>query len=167
MNSSEITAPPLGLRKEVLDECFNFIERRLDDLKVEILAEARPATPAQTKSREFLTWEKFQKLSDDDRARCAREATGAELLLLAVEWSTAKSFEAIATLSKRIKELEAELEELCPISYRGVFLAGKSYRRGEAVTHGGSLWIAEDKTDGPPGATASGWRLAVKRGDLR
>lgn len=45
------------------------------------------------------------------------------------------------------------------------------YEKGDAVTYGGSLWIAqEDQPEGAPGATKS-WRLAVKKGrdgrDLR
>lgn len=47
----------------------------------------------------------------------------------------------------------------------------KEYEKGDAVTYGGSLWIAqEDQPDGAPGATKA-WRLAVKKGrdgkDLR
>jgi len=46
---------------------------------------------------------------------------------------------------------------------RGPFRAGEEYQKGDAVSYGGSLWIAQDKTaDRPDGG--SGWRLAVKRG---
>lgn len=47
---------------------------------------------------------------------------------------------------------------------RGVFDASKEYGRGDAVSSGGSLWIAQkDGPDHKPG-DGDGWRLAVKRG---
>lgn len=47
----------------------------------------------------------------------------------------------------------------------------KEYEKGDAVSYGGSLWIAqEDQPEGAPGASKA-WRLAVKKGrdgrDLR
>lgn len=46
---------------------------------------------------------------------------------------------------------------------KGVFVPGTAYEKGDAVTWGGSLWIAqEDTTDKPE--TSKAWRLAVKRG---
>lgn len=53
---------------------------------------------------------------------------------------------------------------------QGVWRDG-DYEKGDAVTYGGSLWIAqEDKPEGAPGTTKA-WRLAVKKGrdgkDLR
>lgn len=47
---------------------------------------------------------------------------------------------------------------------RGVFKAGGEYKRGDAVTWGGSLWIAQRDTGDKPDAAESGWRLAVKKG---
>lgn len=46
---------------------------------------------------------------------------------------------------------------------RGVYKAGGDYERGDAVTWGGSLWIAQNETKEKPGE-GSGWRLAVKKG---
>ncbi len=52
-----------------------------------------------------------------------------------------------------------------PIVYdKGVFKAGQLYERGDAVTYGGSLWIAQRDTSDHPRGEESGWRLAVKRG---
>ncbi len=48
--------------------------------------------------------------------------------------------------------------------YRGVYAAGTDYLKGDAVTFGGSLWIATDATDEKPGAGETAWRLAVKAG---
>ena len=53
---------------------------------------------------------------------------------------------------------------------RGVWRDGE-YEKGDAVTYGGSLWIAQDSgAHGAPG-TSKAWRLAVKKGrdgkDLR
>lgn len=47
---------------------------------------------------------------------------------------------------------------------RGVFAEGKDYEEGDAVTWGGSLWIAQRSTSQKPDSADSGWRLAVKRG---
>jgi hypothetical protein len=46
---------------------------------------------------------------------------------------------------------------------RGVYKPGW-YERGDAVSFGGSLWIAQIKTNGKPGADTAAWRLAVKHG---
>lgn len=46
---------------------------------------------------------------------------------------------------------------------RGVFKDGETYELGDAVTWGGSLWIAQCETTAKP-ETNGDWRLAVKRG---
>ena len=46
---------------------------------------------------------------------------------------------------------------------RGLWKEG-SYQHGDAVTFGGSMWIAQRDTDAQPETLNSGWRLAVKRG---
>lgn len=48
--------------------------------------------------------------------------------------------------------------------YRGVYVVGKVYERGDVVTWGGSLWHANDETTTRPGDGAPAWTLAVKRG---
>jgi hypothetical protein len=48
---------------------------------------------------------------------------------------------------------------------RGVWNEKTEYARGDAVTWGGSLWIAQkDTPTGKPDAPESGWRLSVKKG---
>lgn len=47
---------------------------------------------------------------------------------------------------------------------RGVYSDASAYAKSDAVTFGGSLWIAQkDAPDGRPGLSAD-WRLAVKKG---
>lgn len=46
---------------------------------------------------------------------------------------------------------------------RGVFKEGQSYGVGDAVSFGGSLWLAQKDTGDKP-ETSDAWRLAVKRG---
>lgn len=46
----------------------------------------------------------------------------------------------------------------------GIFKRGESYKQGDMVSFGGSLFIAQRDTDGVPETADSGWRLAVKRG---
>ncbi|MCW5722143.1 MAG: hypothetical protein KIS86_13465 [Devosia sp.] len=49
--------------------------------------------------------------------------------------------------------------------YRGVYSPEKSYRKGNTVTWGGSLWIAlKDNPKGKPDAPDSDWVLSVKKG---
>jgi len=47
---------------------------------------------------------------------------------------------------------------------RGVFKEGQAYTPGDAVTFGGSLWIAQKDTGDKPDGPDTGWRLAVKKG---
>ncbi len=47
---------------------------------------------------------------------------------------------------------------------RGVFKEGQPYETGDAVTFGGSLWIAQKATTAKPDGPDTGWRLAVKKG---
>lgn len=46
---------------------------------------------------------------------------------------------------------------------RGVYVRGKQYARGDAVTDHGSWWIAQEATDGRPKESRA-WRLARKEG---
>lgn len=48
--------------------------------------------------------------------------------------------------------------------YRDVFKEGQEYEYGDAVTWGGSLWVAQRSTSAKPDGPDSGWKLAVKRG---
>jgi len=48
--------------------------------------------------------------------------------------------------------------------YRGVWLAGKQYERGDCVTVGGSVYHANADTSTRPGELAQAWTLAVKQG---
>ena len=56
--------------------------------------------------------------------------------------------------------------KVASIVYRELWVKGASYELGDAVTWGGSIWIAK-KHDGEykqPGTEGSGWRLAVRAG---
>lgn len=46
---------------------------------------------------------------------------------------------------------------------RGPYKAGEGYIKGDAVSFGGSLWIAQSDTDERP-ADGTGWRLAARKG---
>jgi len=47
--------------------------------------------------------------------------------------------------------------------YRGVYVAGKAYERGDSVTFGGNQWIAHEATTTKP-AEGKAWQLAVRAG---
>lgn len=63
--------------------------------------------------------------------------------------------------------------KLATIIDRGVFKRGETYEPGDAVSWGGSLWVAQADTSDAPEESRGGkpWRLAVKKGqngkDLR
>lgn len=76
------------------------------------------------------------------------------------------SFEYDGERSFTVKSGDKEQTYVLPIIIdRGVYSQEKAdYQRGDAVSSGGSLWIAQvDQPDHKPGEGA-GWRLAVKRG---
>jgi len=54
--------------------------------------------------------------------------------------------------------------KLPALIYRGVYVDGKGYERGDCVTWGGSLWHCNADTVIRPGDGAPAWTLAVKRG---
>lgn len=65
----------------------------------------------------------------------------------------------------RFKRGEDVAEFRLPIMiYRGVFKDGKTYRRGDTVTWGGSLWHCDDETNDNKPDGGKGWTLAAKRG---
>lgn len=48
--------------------------------------------------------------------------------------------------------------------YQGVYKDTIAYHQGDAVTFGGSVWIARAETQDKPGEGATAWQLAVKAG---
>ena len=48
--------------------------------------------------------------------------------------------------------------------YRGVFVEGSEYEKGDTVTWAGSLWHCNGETKDKPGEGSSLWTLAVKKG---
>jgi hypothetical protein len=82
------------------------------------------------------------------------------------------SFDAIVTDDDRTVELKfvsGETERVASFKWpvmmdRGVYKAGDTYDAGDAVSWGGSVWVAQKQTDAKPDTAESGWRLAVKRG---
>lgn len=74
----------------------------------------------------------------------------------------AEKFKAMAS---RIEQLEREAAELRErgIRFCGVHQRALSYRTGDVVTHGGSMWAAVRATDEEPGQSKD-WQLCVKHG---
>ena len=63
-------------------------------------------------------------------------------------------------LLARIADLETRMSEF---QYCGVWHVG-AYKRGNFVTHDGSVWHCNVDTCEKPGTDASAWTLAVKHG---
>ena len=67
-------------------------------------------------------------------------------------------------LNEMIEQRFAELQvRTLADSYREVYRAGETYKRGEVVTWGGSLFLAMADTAEKP-ETTQAWRLVVKHG---
>lgn len=71
------------------------------------------------------------------------------------------------TLTQYWKEGGVEVAHplrLPTLIYRGVFVSGRLYERGDCVTANGSLWHCNADTETRPGDGAGAWTLAVKHG---
>jgi integrin beta 3 len=76
------------------------------------------------------------------------------------EYDGERTFAVVFTRGETVKRFEHVVPFLLD---RGVWRQG-AYARGDAVSHGGSLWIAQADTTSKPEDKGSDWRLAVKRG---
>jgi hypothetical protein len=73
-----------------------------------------------------------------------------------------RSFVIRAAKGERVKELGTLT---FPVEiYRGVYVDGQSYDRGDGVTWGGSEWHCNETTKTKPGDGSKAWTLKVKRG---
>lgn len=136
------------------DEIAAVFERRFSDLTLSWERQARDAfekaadrMPVPKDGRDALPLDSFDlTLSEDGR-----------------------------TLSVKMQAADGVVEKsirVASIIDRGIYKAAGDYEKGDAVTHGGCLWIAQqDAPEGSPGMGGKGWRLAVKKGrdgkDLR
>lgn len=81
---------------------------------------------------------------------------------LAVEQTDERTLTMKAIRGSQVKELGTFT---FPVEiYRGVFVEGKSYERGDGVTWGGSEWHCNEQTTAKPGDGSKAWTLKVKRG---
>jgi hypothetical protein len=87
----------------------------------------------------YATVENVQKLAEE-----IAEATG----------------DVIEDVQLRIDALEARIAEF---TFKGPWTEGQEYKKGNFVSHGGSLFVCEFDTKTKPGSGA-GWALAVARG---
>jgi hypothetical protein len=73
--------------------------------------------------------------------------------------------ERLITISWARGDARAERSIKLPaMIYRGVYVQGTTYERGDVVTWAGSLWHANADTTTRPGDGSPHWTLAVKRG---
>ncbi|WP_271407640.1 hypothetical protein [Pseudomonas sp. Q1-7] len=70
----------------------------------------------------------------------------------------------IAKVLERIEKLESEQALLADrgLKYCGTWQRALDYRRGDCVTHKGSLWTAVKATNKAPDEAASDWQLSAK-----
>lgn len=139
-----------------VDEVAAVFERRFSDLTLSWERQARDTfekavdrMPAPKDGRDALQLESFDlSLAEDGRTVTVKMQAGDTVL--------EKSLKIASVIDRGPYKSQSESE----------------YERGDAVTHGGSLWIAQqDAPEGAPGMGGKGWRLAVKKGrdgkDLR
>jgi len=87
---------------------------------------------------------------------------GAEALMDARKFLDSIYDQVAANLKAMEKRIEKRIEERGALKYLGTFNMGTSYQKGDAITYGGSLWVALNPTNSkPPGPD---WQLAAKRG---
>lgn len=79
---------------------------------------------------------------------------------LTVTYDGEREFVVRFAQGERVKEFPFKMPVVLD---RGVFRAEKEYETGDAVTWGGSLWIAQRDTAAKPG-DGDEWRLSVKKG---
>jgi integrin beta 3 len=83
-----------------------------------------------------------------------------------VEHDGERSFTFTFTKGAQVKTFGAFT--IPAVIYREVYDVEREYAKGDAVTWGGQLWIAQDTTKGAkpgqPGADSRAWKLAVKAG---
>lgn len=80
---------------------------------------------------------------------------------LAIEQTDERTFVMRFHRGEQMKEFTFAIPVMID---RGVYRSGTAYEKGDCVTYGGSLWIAQGGTEAKPDGADSGWRLGVKRG---
>jgi hypothetical protein len=80
---------------------------------------------------------------------------------LSIEFDGDRSFKFVMVRGEARKEF-GPFTAPWPLD-RGVFKESTDYKRGDATSWGGSVWIAQRDTSDKP-ETSDAWRLAVKRG---
>lgn len=75
-------------------------------------------------------------------------------------------YSSVEVVVDLIKEHKVQIDELEKngARFRGVYQRAASYRRGDQVTHKGSLWVAlKEAPEGiQPGESPDHWQLAAK-----
>lgn len=80
---------------------------------------------------------------------------------LSVEYDGERTISLVFTRGEIVKRFDVAMPVVID---RGVYRHDEKHQRGDAVTYGGSLWIAQkDAPKGKPGESDE-WRLAVKKG---
>lgn len=90
----------------------------------------------------------------------------AELLLGKSKRANPKAVDAFVLLLNEVIDLNERMTSLeaTGVKYRGVWQAADEYRRGDMVTHDGSVFHCNADTRAKPGNGSTTWSLAVKHG---
>lgn len=72
-----------------------------------------------------------------------------------------RGFKFVFTRGEQTKEFAFSIPALI---YRGVFVDGRAYVKGDVTTWGGAAWACHSDTTTKPGDGSKDWQLMVKRG---
>lgn len=153
--------------KEVLSDFLKTVEQRVQTVKTETIKQVQELIDTKIKSLSIQPKDGVNGKDGRDGIDGKAGADGKDGLNLE-DFSAKMIDDRNLVLSLTRGDFKKEFTLKLPVILdRGVF-SEKDYEKGDAVTFGGSLWIAQkDNPTGKPGDSKD-WRLAVKKGrDLK
>ena len=160
------------MAKALLEGCELLIAKRLEPLQAEnaALKERLAAVEALPIGKDGLSIAEVKQ--NDDGELIVKMTNGETINAGAVRGADGIGFDDMAVEYDGERALTLRFEKgddirefaMCIPAFidRGVWEPGE-YAKGDTVTWGGSLWIAQEATEDKPGVSKS-WRLAVKKG---
>lgn len=141
----------LGTVKSYVDAAFNKVSERLIVLEAREVKDGRDGLPG-------VPGRDGNHGKDGLNGKDGSDGLGFDDMTMDYDGERGFIFRLIQ--GERVKEFPFTVP--IPLD-RGQHRSGAEYIRGDAVTHGGSLWIAQKATSDKP-STSDAWRLAVKCG---
>ena len=154
--------------KEVLADFLKTVEPRIQTVKTEAFKQAQELIDSKIKSLPSVEVKSGIDGKDGRDGKDGQPGADGKDGLNLEDFSAKLIDDRNLVLALSRGDLKKEFILKLPVILdRGVYTE-KDYEKGDAVTFGGSLWIAQkDTPSGKPGESKD-WRLAVKKGrDLK